>query len=181
VEVWESNDADTNETLKAKIVLSGTDCRFPSSNELKPYRFIGSQGSVAIGVRPSREARTALDIISACYKSALNTQRTHITFAKHPVQCLVAFPETHGARRWDHHNQIKMLADWLQDMRIIADDSLLDIVTVRLKDYPTLQQSGCVKYDATTIFLSRRSLNTLWDAMFHDFARHCDGKLEVIG
>lgn len=171
VSVYANRDVDGN-LVSAKITIDGKDARFPSVNERIPFRYITNEGRAAYGIKHTIGARDALDIITARFLEWCKQQRESYNFGDAHVQALVVMSENKGLRRWDHHNCIKDLADWMQKVRLIDDDKNLDILTLRLRDYESLQSSGVCSPTGTTIFISKFS--HYFERLVLNFALHCD-------
>ena len=84
------------------------------------------------------------ELKATCLKEGI----THLSFKNDEVFVLALFPAKN--RIWDSHNMSKALGDWLEDVRIIENDSKAEIICLKKQDYAVFPK------ETTDIFIIKR-------------------------
>lgn len=81
--------------------------------------------------------------------------------------------------RWDVHNQIKPMCDWIQDVGIITDDVNARVLAERKDDWP--QAYPDYQTTTTILILPESRIGSLVPATVGEMRLVSTGKLELIG
>jgi hypothetical protein len=120
---------DADKQLRAwQVDLCGDLARLPSTSNA--MRWMGDHGLIK-----SQEHQDKFEVMSALYLAKTNM---HVTprFFNLPVFVIIACGKRATNHVWDSHNVIKGAADWMQSIKLYANDKDAEVWAFKKEDYP---------------------------------------------
>jgi hypothetical protein len=164
--------------------------RFPSKNQKAIHR---NPKTGKRFINKDKRAQVNLGAMTHLYRLACGGRAP--TFSSNLVKAICIIPPSVTGRRFDSHNFGESIADWLQGMGVISDDSLLQLECIKRDDYERFSQY-LTPFDprfrfptfsedrlATTLVLLKRDdqVERVIHAHLLELIKLSTGKLELIG
>lgn len=138
------------------ISLRGDAAHFPSTSNRRTIGYKNTGLKVVPFVRRSNDVLDRLKTITSLYNQEVNTfyadHKVKMEFGTRQVFLLALL--AHRPRRADSHNFCKAIADWIQSVHIVNDDSQIEMHCAWKADYTELSAD----LTSTDIFIHDRTL-----------------------
>lgn len=182
------------------IIFTGPAAHFPSTSNDKEigFRFLGraAPGGGGITIRTSRGIQRVAPFIKRSEKalarleaaSTLFRQQTigapfPLSFGARPVHVTILLAEQPG--RWDSHNAAKPIADWLEEVGVIDDDSRAEVQTAKKSEYDFGifdQTSAIAEKSSLLVFVQdRQNVKSLYEQTILESYKVASGRLQLVG
>lgn len=168
------------------IEFVGNELRFPSKNR-KIVAF--NRRTKKPFIRKDDKALKSIEALTWLYKSACKEKT--FSFGDSLVSVICLIPPPASGNLYDSHNLNESIADWLQQIKVVNNDTQIEILCIKRTEYQPfnsfLKESGYPRFsdrhDALAIIIFPRTaqITEITQSYLLEIIKFSTGKLNLIG